>query len=119
MLFIVENNKNIVMYQCKFNFITVKNFEMIVKTLKDPKNKHIYQFNVDEKYPKEYYSIQDINLLRLQVYQLYNHPILPKKELDIGYVYGVDTVAKKIWRVKGQEIEILSDFKVNKFLIVI
>ena len=43
------------MYQCKFNFITLKNFELIVKTLKDPKNKHIYQFNVDEKYPKDYH----------------------------------------------------------------
>ena len=46
----------IVMVQCKFNFITVKNFETIVKTLKDPKNKHIYQFNVDEKYPKELFD---------------------------------------------------------------
>ena len=36
---------------------------------------------------------------------------------EAGYVYGVDTVAKKIWRVKGQEIELLSDFKVNKFLV--
>ena len=36
---------------------------------------------------------------------------------EAGYVYGVDTIAKKIWRVKGQEIEIISDFKVNKFLI--
>lgn len=36
---------------------------------------------------------------------------------EAGYVYGVDTVAKKIWRIKGQQIEILSDFKVNKFLI--
>ena len=36
---------------------------------------------------------------------------------EAGYVYGVDTVAKKIWRVKGQQVEILSDFKVNKFLI--
>ena len=36
---------------------------------------------------------------------------------EAGYVYGVDTVAKKLWRVKGQDIEILSDFKVNKFLI--
>ena len=34
-----------------------------------------------------------------------------------GYVYGVDTVAKKIWRVGGQDIQILSDFKVGKFLI--
>ena len=36
---------------------------------------------------------------------------------EAGFVYGVDTDAKKIWRVKGQQIEILSDFKVNKFLI--
>ena len=36
---------------------------------------------------------------------------------EAGYVYGIDTNAKKIWRVKGQQIEILSDFKVNKFLI--
>ena len=36
---------------------------------------------------------------------------------EVGYVYGVDTIAKKIWRVKGQQIEILSDFKVNKFLV--
>ena len=34
-----------------------------------------------------------------------------------GYVYGVDTIAKKIWRVSGQNIELLSDFKVNKFLV--
>lgn len=36
---------------------------------------------------------------------------------EAGYVYGVDTIAKKIWRVSGQQIEILSDFKVNKFLV--
>lgn len=36
---------------------------------------------------------------------------------ESGYVYGVDTVSKKIWRVKGQSLEIISDFKVNKFLI--
>ena len=36
---------------------------------------------------------------------------------EVGYVYGVDTIAKKIWRVKEQTIEILSDFKVNKFLV--
>lgn len=36
---------------------------------------------------------------------------------EAGYVYGVDTIAKKIWRVKGQQLEILSDFKVNKFLV--
>ena len=36
---------------------------------------------------------------------------------EAGYVYGVDTIAKKIWRVKGQQIEIISDFKVNKFLV--
>ena len=57
LLYLVENNKNIVMYQCKFNLITVKNFENIVKVLRDPKNKHIYQFNVDEKYPKEIFNL--------------------------------------------------------------
>ena len=36
---------------------------------------------------------------------------------DSGAVYGVDTIAKKIWRVQGQQLEILSDFKVGKFLI--
>jgi len=35
---------------------------------------------------------------------------------EVGYVYGVDTIAKKLWRVQGQQIEILSDFKVGKFL---
>ena len=32
------------------------------------------------------------------------------------YVYGVDTVGKKIWRTNGQQFEIISDFKVQKFL---
>ena len=32
------------------------------------------------------------------------------------YVYGVDTVGKKIWRTNGQTFEIISDFKVQKFL---
>lgn len=31
-------------------------------------------------------------------------------------VYGVDTVAKKIWRVQGENIEIISDFRIQKFL---
>lgn len=34
-----------------------------------------------------------------------------------GYVYGVDTIAKKLWRVGNQSIQILSDLKMNKFLI--
>jgi len=32
------------------------------------------------------------------------------------YVYGVDTTAKKIWRTDGETFEIISDFKVQKFL---
>ncbi len=32
-------------------------------------------------------------------------------------VYGVDTVAKKIWRTDGQQLETISDFRVNKFLV--
>ena len=31
-------------------------------------------------------------------------------------IYGVDTVAKKIWRIKNGKLELLSDFKVQEFL---
>ncbi len=31
-------------------------------------------------------------------------------------IYGVDTVAKKIWRVDGNGMELISDFKVQEFL---
>lgn len=33
-----------------------------------------------------------------------------------NFVYGVDTVAKKIWRTNGQSFEIISDFKIQQFL---
>lgn len=33
-----------------------------------------------------------------------------------SHIYGVDTIAKKIWRTDGQTVEIISDFKVQKFL---
>lgn len=33
-----------------------------------------------------------------------------------GMIYGVDTVAKKIWRTNGQNLEFISDHKVSKFL---
>lgn len=32
------------------------------------------------------------------------------------YVYGVDTVGKKIWRTNGQTLETISDFKIQQFL---
>lgn len=32
------------------------------------------------------------------------------------YIYGIDTVAKKLWRTNGQTIETISDFKFQKFL---
>ena len=32
------------------------------------------------------------------------------------YVYGVDTIAKKIWRTNGHTVECISDFKVQEFL---
>lgn len=32
------------------------------------------------------------------------------------YVYGVDTVGKKIWRTNGQTFDTISDFRVQKFL---
>lgn len=33
------------------------------------------------------------------------------------FVYGLDTVGKKIWRTNGNSLEIISDLKLNKFLI--
>lgn len=35
---------------------------------------------------------------------------------NIQYVYGVDTVAKKIWRTDGNSLTCISDFKVQEFL---
>lgn len=32
------------------------------------------------------------------------------------YIYGVDTVAKKIWRTDGNSLECISDFRVQEFL---
>lgn len=32
------------------------------------------------------------------------------------YIYGVDTIAKKIWRTDGQQIDLISDLRVQKFL---
>jgi hypothetical protein len=32
------------------------------------------------------------------------------------YVYGIDHVAKKIWRTDGESIELISDFKIQSFL---
>jgi hypothetical protein len=31
-------------------------------------------------------------------------------------IYGVDTIAKKIWRTQGTQIELISDHYVSKFL---
>jgi hypothetical protein len=35
---------------------------------------------------------------------------------DVG-VFGVDTVAKAIWKIIGQEVHIISTRRINKFLI--
>ena len=35
---------------------------------------------------------------------------------SVQYVYGVDTIAKKIWRTDGNVLECISDFKVQEFL---
>jgi hypothetical protein len=32
------------------------------------------------------------------------------------FVYGIDHIAKKIWRTNGQQLELISDFKVQSFL---
>ena len=42
---------------------------------------------------------------------------VPGKTGDTAqYVYGVDTVAKKIWRTDGNSLQCISDFKVQEFL---
>lgn len=33
-----------------------------------------------------------------------------------NWLYGIDTVAKKIWRTNGENFEVISDFKIQKFL---
>jgi len=33
------------------------------------------------------------------------------------YVYGVDVARKKIWKTNGSQFEIISDFRVEKFLV--
>ena len=32
------------------------------------------------------------------------------------YIYGIDPVAKKIWRTNGKNFELISDLKIQKFL---
>lgn len=32
------------------------------------------------------------------------------------FIYGIDTVAKKIWRTNGEMFEVISDFKIQQFL---
>lgn len=32
------------------------------------------------------------------------------------YIYGIDTVAKKIWRTNGEKFDLISDMKIQKFL---
>jgi len=34
----------------------------------------------------------------------------------VNIIYGIDTIAKKIWKTDGQSFEIISDLKVQKFL---
>lgn len=55
--YLMEKNKNLVIYHCKFNLIPEENFSMIVATLKGENGKHVYQFNIDEKYPKELFDL--------------------------------------------------------------
>jgi hypothetical protein len=32
------------------------------------------------------------------------------------YIYGIDTIAKKVWRTNGETFELISDLKIQKFL---
>lgn len=33
-----------------------------------------------------------------------------------NFIYGVDTIAKKIWRTNGETFEVISDFKIQQYL---
>lgn len=33
-----------------------------------------------------------------------------------NYIYGIDTVGKKVWRTNGEKFELISDMKIQKFL---
>lgn len=33
-----------------------------------------------------------------------------------NYIYGLDTIGKKIWRTDGRQFELISDFKIQKYL---
>jgi len=57
LIYLFENNMSLVIYHVKFNFITENNFRTIVEALKGEKGKHVYQFNADEKYPKELFDM--------------------------------------------------------------
>ena len=57
LIYLMEHNDSLVIYHVKFNFISIPNFKNIVNSLKEDKKKRIYQFNVDEKYPKEYFDV--------------------------------------------------------------
>ena len=63
---------------------------------------------------------------------IYNYGVLGNKLLPLNnnygstwpdsviasnnYIYGIDPIAKKIWRTDGKTFELISDFKVQKFL---
>lgn len=32
------------------------------------------------------------------------------------YIYGIDTIGKKVWRTNGESLELISDMKIQKFL---
>jgi len=57
LIYLFENNMAIQIYHVKFNFITEANFRTIVDALKGEKGKHVYQFNADEKYPKDLFDM--------------------------------------------------------------
>ena len=57
LIYLLENNPNLVIYHVKYNFISENNFRSIVESLKSPKGKHVYQFNADEKYPKDLFDL--------------------------------------------------------------
>ena len=66
--------------------------------------------NNDAEYPSQILS--DVQMLSDMYGSQWKDSIIKTP----GGIYGVDTVAKKIWRIKNGKFDLISDFRVQEFL---
>ena len=57
--------------------------------------------------------MQDVILLRDDIGSIWKDSVIIADDV----IFGVDSVAKKIWRIANKQFQIISDFKVQKFLV--